>query len=171
MSETDPRDLKADHQPEELTPMSGFLVFLKDMRFTGSWDLPTLDRAIEVGETIASQSLGRAESELSRIREVDPVSHIDILREWFGGDRYARDYEYLDANFGKQAKQVSTYLAGRASQPYSGEVGEALARQIRQIVDDALNSAIPESWEVADHATKRILAAVSVPAEEMRVSK
>lgn len=41
----------------ELTPMSGFLVFLKDMRFTGSWDLPTLNRAIEVGETIIAQAL------------------------------------------------------------------------------------------------------------------
>lgn len=41
---------------EALTPMSGFLVFIKDMRFTGSWDLPTLDRVIEVGETIAAQS-------------------------------------------------------------------------------------------------------------------
>ncbi|TPN03845.1 hypothetical protein FJ973_29835 [Mesorhizobium sp. B2-1-3] len=39
----------------------------------------------------------------------------DILREWFGGERYARDHEYLDANFGKQAGQVVDYLALRAS--------------------------------------------------------
>jgi len=31
---------------------------------------------------------------------------------------------------------------------------------IRQIVEDALNSPIPEPWEVAEHATQRILAAI-----------
>lgn len=39
------------------------------------------------------------------------VTRTDILREWFGGDRYARDYDYLDANFGEQADRVLTYLA------------------------------------------------------------
>ena len=33
-----------------------------------------------------------------------------------------------------------------------------LEAQIRQIVDDALNSAIPEPWEVSEHAAKRIMA-------------
>jgi hypothetical protein len=47
---------------ETLTAMAGFLVFLKDMRFTGSWDLPTLNRAIEVGETIAEQQAALASS-------------------------------------------------------------------------------------------------------------
>lgn len=55
-----PRPLPALIAPAKpasaLEPMAGFLVFLKDMRFTGSWDVPTLNRAIEVGETIVSQS-------------------------------------------------------------------------------------------------------------------
>ncbi len=34
----------------------------------------------------------------------------DILREWFGGDRYARDYEYLDQWFGGQAERVAAYI-------------------------------------------------------------
>lgn len=38
------------------------------------------------------------------------VSSKRILREWFGGERYARDYEYLDANFGKQARQVADWV-------------------------------------------------------------
>lgn len=42
---------------------------------------------------------------------VKPLSKIDVLREWFGGDRYARDYEYIDANFGRQAQQVADYSA------------------------------------------------------------
>lgn len=32
-----------------------------------------------------------------------------------------------------------------------------LAMDIRKVIDDALNSAIPEPWEVSDHATKAIL--------------
>jgi hypothetical protein len=44
----------------------------------------------------------------------EPVAELvapeGILREWFGGDRYARDYEYLDANYGKQAQQVADWL-------------------------------------------------------------
>jgi len=35
-----------------------------------------------------------------------------------------------------------------------------VADAIRGIVEDALNSAIPEPWEVAEHATQRILAAI-----------
>lgn len=35
----------------------------------------------------------------------------DILREWFGGERYARDHEYLDASYGKRAQQVVNWLA------------------------------------------------------------
>ncbi|TGV26372.1 hypothetical protein [Mesorhizobium sp. M4B.F.Ca.ET.143.01.1.1] len=62
------RDLEAD----ALTPMSGFLIFLKDMRFTGSWDVPTLNRAIEVGETIVSQSL--ASSSAAPSGEAEPVA-------------------------------------------------------------------------------------------------
>lgn len=41
-----------------------------------------------------------------------------------------------------------------------------LEAQIRQIVDDALNSAIPEPWEVSAHAAKRIMALIAK--EEMR---
>lgn len=42
------------------------------------------------------------------------VTSSSILREWFGADRYARDHEYLDANFGKQAQQVADMLASLA---------------------------------------------------------
>lgn len=33
--------------------------------------------------------------------------------------------------------------------------------KVRQIIDDALNSAIPEPWEVANHATDRIFTALA----------
>ena len=44
-----------------------------------------------------------------RVIEGEPVAvtKTDILREWFGGERYARDYEYIDANFGKEASRVA----------------------------------------------------------------
>jgi hypothetical protein len=45
------------------------------------------------------------------------ITSIDILREWFGGERYARDYEYLDANYGRQAQQVVDWLATTAPAP------------------------------------------------------
>ncbi|TJV51101.1 MAG: restriction alleviation protein, Lar family [Mesorhizobium sp.] len=61
---------------ETLTALSGFLVFLKDMRFTGSWDVPTLNRAIEVGETIASQSRSPAAPEAA-----EPAAMRDALKE------------------------------------------------------------------------------------------
>lgn len=41
----------------------------------------------------------------------------------------------------------------------SKAVPDGLRDTIRSIVEDALNSAIPEPWEVADHAADRILAA------------
>lgn len=47
-------------------------------------------------------------------RAVEALTWIDVLREWFDGDRYARDYEYLDANFGEQAKRVAAYIAALA---------------------------------------------------------
>ena len=56
------------------------------------------------------------------LREQKEISWIDILREWFGGERYARDYEYLDANYGAQAKRVADYLNTRTPAPASGEV-------------------------------------------------
>lgn len=45
------------------------------------------------------------------------VTSSSILREWFGADRYARDHEYLDANFGKQAQQVVDWLASLNPSP------------------------------------------------------
>ena len=40
---------------------------------------------------------------------------------------------------------------------------------IRQIIEDALNSAIPEPWEVAEHATQRILAAIGAGNEPFQL--
>ena len=40
------------------------------------------------------------------------INRTDLLREWFGGERYARDYEYLDANYGAQADRVVAYFVG-----------------------------------------------------------
>lgn len=65
---------------ETLTALSGFLVFLRDMRFTGSWDLPTLNRAIEVGETIAEQ-----ESALASVPApsgAEPVASMPTGAKW-----------------------------------------------------------------------------------------
>jgi hypothetical protein len=42
------------------------------------------------------------------------VTSIDILREWFGGERYAGDHEYLDGNYGKQAQQVVDWLTAQS---------------------------------------------------------
>lgn len=39
------------------------------------------------------------------------ITWVDVLREWFGGERYARDYEYLDANYRKNAERVADYSA------------------------------------------------------------
>lgn len=44
-----------------------------------------------------------------------PVCWIDILREWFGGERYARDYEYLDKNYAEQARRVEAFLNARTA--------------------------------------------------------
>lgn len=44
-----------------------------------------------------------------------PVCWIDILREWFGGERYARDYEYLDKNYAEQARRVEAFLNSRTA--------------------------------------------------------
>jgi len=46
------------------------------------------------------------------------ITRTDILREWFGGERYARDYEYLDASFGHRADAI---LALRPTPPVEGE--------------------------------------------------
>lgn len=46
---------------------------------------------------------------------LEKVRWIVILREWFGAERYARDYEYLDANYGKQAKRVANFLNARTA--------------------------------------------------------
>lgn len=48
---------------------------------------------------------------LAEIRDILKPTRIDILREWFGGERYARDYEYLDANYSEQATRVVAYLS------------------------------------------------------------
>jgi len=47
----------------------------------------------------------------------EAVTKADILREWFGGDRYARDYEYLDANFGNQADRIVAFITARTTHP------------------------------------------------------
>ena len=39
------------------------------------------------------------------------TTKIDVLREWFGGERYARDYEFIDASFGAQAEAVARFCA------------------------------------------------------------
>jgi hypothetical protein len=59
--------------------------------------------------------------------KVKPPSKIDVLREWFGGDRYARDYEYIDANFSEQAQRVADYTAGIMSALDAPQVKEAPA--------------------------------------------
>lgn len=50
------------------------------------------------------------------------VTSTDILREWFGGDRYARDYEYLDTSFREQAECVARWLRARAQPCRCGEL-------------------------------------------------
>ncbi|MBZ9888082.1 hypothetical protein LB559_09035 [Mesorhizobium sp. BR1-1-3] len=66
--------------------------------------------------------------------EQEAVTATDILREWFGGDRYARDHEYLDANYGKQARQVANYLALRAALS-PGRIGEETEEASRDILE------------------------------------
>jgi hypothetical protein len=56
------------------------------------------------------------------------ITATDILREWFGGDRYARDYEYLDANYGPQATRVATYVAKTALSHPEPVAEEAVTR-------------------------------------------
>lgn len=47
------------------------------------------------------------------------ISWIEVLREWFGAERYARDYEFLDANYRKEAEAVARYAESthRAREP------------------------------------------------------
>jgi hypothetical protein len=58
-------------------------------------------------------------------REGEQITRTVILREWFGGDRYARDHEYLDTNFGVQADRVVSYL--EALSPTAPELGAVKA--------------------------------------------
>lgn len=59
--------------------------------------------------------------------EREPVARADILREWFGGKRYARDYEYLDASYGAAADRVLAYLNSTHPAPVQAPVdGEAV---------------------------------------------
>jgi hypothetical protein len=52
------------------------------------------------------------ESKTESSPEVTEAMHaIDVLREWFGGDRYARDYEYINANYMEQARKVAAFAA------------------------------------------------------------
>jgi NTP pyrophosphatase (non-canonical NTP hydrolase) len=41
----------------------------------------------------------------------------EIIREWVGGERYARDYEYCDANFGAQADRILALFAAYTPKP------------------------------------------------------
>jgi hypothetical protein len=40
-----------------------------------------------------------------------PVMRMEVIREWVGGERYARDYEYCDATFKDQADRVLALFA------------------------------------------------------------
>lgn len=69
------------------------------------------------------------------------VTATDILREWFGGERYARDYEYLDANFGEQAARVVDYLS--TTSPVQAVAPEPVAEALRaiQVIVDHMSQA------------------------------
>jgi hypothetical protein len=82
------------------------------------------DEIIDRGITAVAAMMGREIPLRDRVKnvleaalslapqvKVKPPSKIDVLREWFGGDRYARDYEYIDANFSEQAQRVADYTA------------------------------------------------------------
>lgn len=56
---------------------------------------------------------------------LEAIKPVEIIREWFGGERYARDYEYLDANFGKQAKHVADFLNLRLRLTAGQAMGES----------------------------------------------
>lgn len=62
------------------------------------------------------------------------ITSIDILREWFGGERYARDHEYLDANYGRQAQQVVDWLLSVV--PLVGPMTANLT--LKQMTDDEM---------------------------------
>jgi hypothetical protein len=57
---------------------------------------------------------------------------------------------------------AASYRAMIAAAPASPQPANPaqVTDAIRGIVEDALNSALPEPWEVAEHATQRILAAI-----------
>lgn len=77
-----------------------------------------------------------AAAERRGIERAASLSRIDIMREWFGGDRYARDYEYLDTNFGHLAQRVVDYIAALPPSDPTGE--SALAEVVRRAVAAAV---------------------------------
>lgn len=69
--------------------------------------------------------------------------------------------EFETAVLAKAAAQAdfeTRILSALASVPAPSGEPVALEAAIRRIVEDAMNSAIPEPWEVSAHAAKRILA-------------
>ncbi|CAH2399098.1 hypothetical protein MES4922_210087 [Mesorhizobium ventifaucium] len=79
--------------------------------------------------------------------EAEAVTRTDILREWFGGDRYGRDYEYLDANFGTQADRVVAYLAARTSPP-KPQIDKGIVEALREARQFILAPAEDLLWGV-----------------------
>ena len=73
------------------------------------------DEGIYTDASLCSEAAAAIEflnsSPTAQTGEAVAITRTDILREWFGGDRYARDYEYLNVNFGAQADRVVAFLS------------------------------------------------------------
>lgn len=65
----------------------------------------------------------------------------------------AREHAAMNSLLGRQVR-VTVETVDEANDP-------TFESQIENIISDALNSAIPEPWEVSRHATKRILNLIS----------
>lgn len=104
------------------------------------------------------------------------LTRTDVLREWFGGKRYARDYEYLDAQFGQAADRIISFLSARA------EASAAVKVKAENIEEQAwrcdewpewLHKVVEQTNEIADkwdmsseqaHAYAVLLALTTEPA-------
>lgn len=76
-----------------------------------------LNKALDASTTHAYDLATPPATPVQPTASVEAVDRLDVviaLREWFGGERYARDYEYLDTQMGPQMKaMLETVLASR----------------------------------------------------------
>lgn len=94
------------------------------------------------------------------------INKIDILREWFGGERYARDYEYLDANFGAQAQSVVDYLVRLSTPPAAPVSGEAWCRAFDAWIKASRHGTKEDADKAAVAALSAALSASPEPGDE-----